>query len=295
MKSTLFAFLLCGFSLLSAQSYVLPDIAPLPRASKHYAEFMRLPTTPDPAFAHLDTVAYPLSRASGYALAFTFATPHYLTREQVDFLIASVDPPANSSAQTRAEVAYLLDLQDGRTDPATERVMDLARIGYWPDRNLLADDPNYAKNLASLFFSCREVVGENCSAANYPATARLLAGLMQDMRLLEFAIKFNKRRARPYDVEPKIEPLQFMKSPSFASGHTLWAYIQAFALAELLPGRRQEFLDLAYEIGASREYMGVHYPSDEEAARRIAHRQLQLSWNTAKFQADFAAALAEWR
>ena len=172
--------------------------------------------------------------------------------------------------------------------------MALAAIGYWPDRNVLPDGPNYAKNMASLMFSCREVMGEECTATRYPATAQLLAGLMQDMRLLEFAIKFEKRRARPYDLEPKIEPLQVMKSPSFASGHTLWAYIQAFALSELLPDHRQEFLDLAYEIGASREYMGVHFPSDEEAARRVAHRQLQLSWNTARFQADFAAARAEW-
>ena len=59
--------------------------------------------------------------------------------------------------------------------------------------------------------------------------------------------------------------------------------------------KRQEFLDLAYEIGFSRELMGVHYPSDEEVARELAHRILMLMWNTQKFQKDFKKAKSEWQ
>ena len=281
--------------MVAAQSYVLPDVAPLPSARGHYVDLMRLSAAADTEYHALDTVVYPLSRASGYQLISTLVGPRYLTRGQVDFIIDSVNPPANSSEQTRAELAYLLDLQEQRSPAATERVLRLAKIGYWPDRNVLPDDPKYARNLDNLLFSCREVMGEDCTADRYPATVRLLTGLIRDMRLLEFAVKFAKQRARPYDLEPRLEPLREISSPSFASGHTLWAYIQSFTLAELLPEQRQPFLDLAYEIGASREYMGVHFPSDEEAARRIAHRQLRLSWNPADFQADFAAAREEWR
>lgn len=295
MKSFFSVLFLLVSTAVTAQSYVLTDIAPLPPARGHYDELMRLSAAASADHVTLDSITYPLTRASGYALVSTLVAPRYLSREQVDFIIASVDPPANSSEQTRAELAYLLDVQTRRTPGATERVLELAKIGYWPDRNVLADDPKYQQNLDNLFFNCREVIGNSCTADRYPATTRLLTGLMQDMRLLEFAVKFAKRRARPYDLETRIDPLREISSPSFASGHTLWAYIQSFALAELLPAHRQAFLDLAYEIGASREYMGVHFPSDEEAARRIAHRQLQLSWNTSDFQEDFAAARGEWR
>jgi acid phosphatase (class A) len=111
---------------------------------------------------------------------------------------------------------------------------------------------------------------------------------------MEFAVKYHLFRARPYQLEPKLQPLREINSPSFASGHTLWAYIQAYTFGELIPGKRTAFVDLAYEIGHSREIMGVHYPSDEEAARQLAHRMLMLMWHTEKFQKDFKAAKEEW-
>ncbi|MEM6697317.1 MAG: phosphatase PAP2 family protein [Bacteroidota bacterium] len=117
---------------------------------------------------------------------------------------------------------------------------------------------------------------------------------MNDMRMMEFAVKYHLLRARPYQLEPKLAPLTKISSPSFASGHTLWAYIQAYTLGELLPNKREAFVELAYEIGESREILGVHYPSDEEAARQLAHRMLMLMWHTEKFQRDFTAAQVEW-
>lgn len=86
-----------------------------------------------------------------------------------------------------------------------------------------------------------------------------------------------------------------MSSPSFASGHTLWAYIHAFAWSELIPSKRKAFLALAYEIGESREIMGIHYPSDEEAARILAHGMLSAMWSNSKFITDLEAAKLEWK
>ena len=146
-----------------------------------------------------------------------------------------------------------------------------------------------------LFFECQEVINENCTAKNYPHTAHLLKGIMNDMRLMEFAIKYQLLRARPYELDKRLEPLQIMGSPSFASGHTLWAYLQAFTFSELIPEKRSDFLAIAYELGLSREIMAVHYPSDEEAARQMAHRMLWLMWHTEKFQNDFQKAKTEWK
>ena len=112
---------------------------------------------------------------------------------------------------------------------------------------------------------------------------------------MEFTVKYHLGRARPYHLEPKLDPLARMRTPSFASGHTLWAYIQAFTWSELIPEKRTEFLKLAYEVGESREIMGIHYPSDEEAARVLAHRMLQAMWENPEFRTDLDLAKAEWK
>ncbi|MEL6277039.1 MAG: phosphatase PAP2 family protein, partial [Bacteroidota bacterium] len=140
----------------------------------------------------------------------------------------------------------------------------------------------------------QEVVGPECTPEKYPKTTHLLQGVMLDMRIMEFTVKYHLLRPRPYQLEQQLQPLQIMGSPSFASGHTLWAYIQAYLFSELMPGKRAQFLELAYEIGLSREIMGIHYPSDEEAARQLAHQMLSLMWKTTDFQVDFKVAKAEW-
>ena len=236
--------------------------------NKHYASLQKLDASAQANFAWMDTLAHPPELYKSVAILLAMAKPHYLTSDQVDFLVYSVQYPANSSVQTRAELDFLLDLQEKRTDKEVELVMTFAEVGYWPDANFGEKHPRYQKNLEYLFYECAEVVGENCSAANYPKTSKLLQGIMNDMRIMEFAVKYHLLRARPYQLEPKLKPTTIMGSPSFASGHTLWAYIQAYAWSELMPEKRQQYLDLAYEIGLSREIMGVHYPSDEEAARQ---------------------------
>ncbi|MEM6632535.1 MAG: phosphatase PAP2 family protein [Bacteroidota bacterium] len=299
MKKALpFLFLL--FLWISSSHQLLAQIQiasihPLAKVKNHYQELQQLDAAPRTDHAWMDTLAYPPELYTGYTLLFTQVKPHYLSESQVEFLVESVQFPANSSQQTRAELDWLLELQEKRTDLQSQAVMEIASIGYWPDANLLPSNPRYRENLTELFYEGQEILGPDCTAENYPMTAKLLQGVMLDMRLMEFAVKYHLLRARPYQLDPRIEPLREIRSPSFASGHTLWAYIQAYTWGELLPEKRSEFVDLAYEIALSREIMGVHYPSDEEAARQLAHRMLLLMWHTADFQRDFAVAKAEWK
>ncbi|MEM6768198.1 MAG: phosphatase PAP2 family protein [Bacteroidota bacterium] len=273
----------------------ISSIAPQQAAKNHYLEFSQLSSEPTFKRAELDEIIYPPEEYRNSTLLFALVKPHYLSSEQVDFLVKAVNFPANSSDQTRAELDFLLELQAKRTPEQIERVMNIARIGYWPTSAMLSSHPSYEKNLSNLFFEVREVMGENHTPEQFPATTKLLQGAMNDMRLMEFTVKYHLLRARPYQLEPKMEPLREIGSPSFASGHTLWAYTQAYILAELIPDKRKAFLDLAYEIGFSREVMGVHYPSDEEVARQISHRMVWLMWHTDTFQKDFTQAVAEWR
>ncbi len=117
---------------------------------------------------------------------------------------------------------------------------------------------------------------------------------MRDMRVMEFTIKYHVIRPRPYHLEAELKPLTRIGSPSFASGHTLWAFIQAYTWSELLPQHRAEFLKLAEEIRRSREIMGIHYPSDNEVARQVTHRMLTYYFQNPAFQRDLEAAKAEW-
>ena len=256
---------------------------------------LALSAEPNPERAHLDEIAFPASLYS-YALIYVMIAPEYLTDEQVDQLKTSMKYPANSSDQTQAELEFLLEWQNKRTEKEIKRSKEfLAPIGYWPHIDILENHERYQKNREHLFYEGRAVMGAQVTAENYPATARLLAGVTKDMRLMEFAVKFHLLRPRPYHLDKRLQALANMSSPSFASGHTLWAYIQAYTWSELIPEKRIDFLDIAYEVGESREIMGIHYPSDEEASRVLAHKMLSLMWENPAFQKDFAAAKSEWK
>jgi len=290
MKKALIPFVILSVIHVHAQG-----LYPLEPIAHHYANLQALDPTPNPERSSLDAFSFTADQYNSVALAYTLMAPAYLTTGQIEELKTSVHFPANSSDQTRAELDFLLEWQNKRTPEQVHRTSKvLAPIGYWPHVNVKNDHGSYAKNMEHLMFQGREVLGDHCTAENYPATFRILQGVTRDMRIMEFTVKYHLLRARPYVLEPRLEPLAIMGSPSFASGHTLWAYIQAFTWSELVPQKRQQFLDLAYEIGESREVMGIHYPSDEEAARVLAHRMLTAMWTNPKFQKDLEAAKREW-
>jgi acid phosphatase (class A) len=115
------------------------------------------------------------------------------------------------------------------------------------------------------------------------------------MRVVEFTIKYKLFRPRPYHLEPRLQPLTKINSPSFVSGHTLWAFLQAFTWSEVAPEKQKDFTALAEEIRRSREIMGIHYPSDNEAARQVAYKMMQYYFTNEAFVKDYREAAAEWR
>jgi len=74
------------------------------------------------------------------------------------------------------------------------------------------------------------------------STTQLLLNCIQDIRLTEFRLKWHFKRSRPYHLEPKLQELTKIKSPSFESGHTLWAFTQAFLFSEIIPEKRIGFV-----------------------------------------------------
>ncbi len=284
-------YLFLPFLLLIATVINAQDLHPLEATKGHYATLQQLEAAANSSRFALDKVKYPLTDGNS-GNVFVGAEPTYLTSAQVTQLQKSVAFPANSSEQTRAELDFLLEWQKNRTTAQMQRAREIARVGYWPPVEASASGFGY--NVSHLFWEYKEVVGKQISQRDYPATSKLLAGVTRDIRIVEFTIKYNLLRARPYHLEPRLQPMARISSPSFASGHTLWAYVQAFTWSHLLPAKRSEFLNIAYEVGESREIMGIHYPSDEEAARVLAHKALQNMWTSSKFQEDLHKALEEW-
>jgi len=281
--------------LISYNSTLAQDLHPLEPSKNHYKELQTLSHASNPQRSHLDEISFPPSKYSSGTLIYVMARPEYLTDDEVRVLKEVLKYPANSSDQTQAELEFLLEWQDKRTKSQENMASDvLAPIGYWPHASIMKNHERYQENIEHLFYEGRTVLGEQCTAENYPATMKLLEGVTKDMRIMEFTIKFHFVRARPYHLEPKLRPLARISSPSFASGHTLWAYIQAFVWSELVPDKRKDFLDLAYEVGESREIMGIHYPSDEESARVLAHKMLTLMWDNPNFKEDLKQAKLEW-
>jgi acid phosphatase (class A) len=260
--------------------------------SKHYKTLCLLKSEPDNKRAYLDTITFPWNEYSRGAITNSLLRTVYLNAADEAKLPSLVSYPANSSEQTRAELDYLLKLQSSRTTEEVKRAEYIAMIGSSPSIvNPL--DSEYTINRNQLFYIAQDV-SNWYNPDNFPATAQLLLNAIQDIRVTEFRLKRFFKRARPYHLEPKLKPLARIGSPSFASGHTLWAFTQAFLFSEIMPEKRNNFIDRAEEVRWSRELMGIHYPSDNEASRIIAWQLLQYWKTNPQFVYDLEQAKIEW-
>lgn len=289
LRSTIFFvgfFTLAGLKLYAQ---VIPVLEPI---GKHYKTLGALSSSANPVRASLDTVTFPWKEYSSYALSNSLMRSYYLSEEDEARLPALVKFPANSSDQTRAELDYLLQLQKIRTIADTSRALYIANIGSWPGI-INPTDPDYNENRTNLFYIPSEL-GTWLNPDNFPAITQLLMNCIQDIRATEFRLKRHFKRPRPYHLEPSLNPVKRINSPSFVSGHVLWAYTEAYIFGEIIPGKRKQFLDKADEVRWSREVLGIHYPSDDEASRIIGWHLLNAWHKNPLFIADLEKAKIEW-
>jgi acid phosphatase (class A) len=290
MRSRLLLAVVLPFLTAIARPQPAVNLEPV---SKHYKTLSLLNGTPDSKRAYMDTITFPWFEYSRGAIVNSLLRTVYLNATDEAKLPSLISYPANSSEQTRAELDFLLKLQVSRTPEQVKRAEFIAAIGSSPSIVNPADS-DYAANRNQLFYIA-ESVGSWYKADNFPFTARLLMNAIQDIRATEFRLKRYFKRARPYHLEPRLKPLARIASPSFASGHTLWAFTQAFVFSEIIPEKRNGFIDRAEEVRWSRELMGIHYPSDNEASRIIAWQLLQSWKNNPQFVYDLEQAKIEWQ
>jgi acid phosphatase (class A) len=213
--------------------------------------------------------------------------PYYLCKEEKFFI---ADPPANSSAQTRAELDYLLQLQARRSDEDERASAYYAGVYYKP--GLKPEDKEYARFQRNLFHIGRSI-GTWFNADSLPLTALLVANVWEDASYYIWKYKNYFLRIRPYKLETKLNNLEETNWAAYPSGHATNSYVNAYLFSTLLPEFESFFIKDAYDMAHSREIIGVHYPSDSESGRLLAFQLIQRLMKVKKFQADFEAAKVE--
>ena len=102
-----------------------------------------------------------------------------------------------------------------------------------------------------------------------PAQAAWGAQLVEQARdvnaTINAAAKIAYGRQRPYAADPQLHTVvarSNASSPSYPSGHSARAFMDATIMGYLNPSRRSAYLAIARQMAMSRVYGGVHYPTD---------------------------------
>jgi acid phosphatase (class A) len=215
---------------------------------------------------------------------------HYLQDLSLESLPIA-EPPANSSEQTRAELNYLLRLQQQRTTADIESSLVMASVFY--NINIKPEDSSYNVYRKNLFHIGRSI-GTWFNPQDLPLTADLIANVWRDASFFIWGYKYKFQRIRPYVIEPGLKNLENTNWPAYPSGHAANSYINAYIYQELAPEFTDVFLKDAYDMAHSREIIGVHYPSDSEASRIFARQFVNMLFQNQKFLNDFNKVKAEW-
>ena len=186
-------------------------------------------------------------------------------------------PPAPDSAQNKAELAGLHEIESSRTPEQVKAAR--------------ADDLN--ENL----FLYQNILGPGFNAAALPRTAELDLHVQSEAGVAAGILKRRFARPRPYQTDKTLHPVCEMTAlaTSYPSGHAMVGYLEGLALAEIVPEKHDAILARADDFAHNRLVCGVHYPSDTEASRRVAYAVFGYLTSMPKFQHELATAKAETR
>jgi acid phosphatase (class A) len=148
----------------------------------------------------------------------------------------------------------------------------------------------YRKNL----FHIGHSIGTWFNPDNLPVTANFMAHVWQDASYYIWKYKYKFLRVRPYVLEPALQNLEETNWAAYPSGHAANSYVNAFIYSMLAPEFTDVFLKDAYDMAHSREIIGVHYPSDSEVSRELAHQLVKALLENDKFKRDFEEVKKEW-
>lgn len=243
-----------------------------------------------------DLIRYPGDQLSQIVVdRFKTSTP-YLSWNMNLLLVPS--PPANTSPRTQAELEHLVALQKSRT-PKIQKAIEEFEMMFENDFITQQMQKAWtAEDQIGPFFLGSKVFGKSFQRSKLPALRKLLNKSISNISHFCFRLKLQYNRARPHQLRPDIKsalPNGIVPDhAAYPSGHSCIAYGTAYILAEIDPKHQRDLVRVADTCALSREWAGIHYPSDNEASRLMSRKMVDLFLQNLEFQKDLMEAKQEW-
>ena len=91
-------------------------------------------------------------------------------------------------------------------------------------------------------------------------------------------VKYYYNRPRPeqladkYGLKINVIKTESIETPSYPSGHSVYAYLLEKILSDMYPIHAQSFAKIAESVGMARKMQGVHFDSDVQAAKLLVNK-----------------------
>ncbi|RUZ77583.1 phosphatase PAP2 family protein [Mesorhizobium sp. M7A.F.Ca.US.006.01.1.1] len=199
----------------------------------------------------------------------------FVTNKDVDLTMILPPPPANDSAQTKAELGEVLTLQVTRTPEMVASAVADAEENVWRFANVMG--PKFNKETLPRFSAFFDRVVATEGAVVDPA-------------------KDIWKRPRPHQLSDLVKPaVKLSSSGSWPSGHATVGTMMGIILSDMVPEKRAEIMARAAEYAHNREVGGIHYASDVEMGRISGSVIAAVLLNRDDFKAEYEVARAELR
>jgi acid phosphatase (class A) len=199
----------------------------------------------------------------------------FITNKDVDLTMILPPPPANDSAQTKAELGEVLTLQVTRTPEMVASAVADAEENVWRFANVMG--PKFNKETLPKFSAFFDRVVATEGAVVDPA-------------------KDVWKRPRPHQLSDLVKPVvKLSSSGSWPSGHATVGTMMGIILSDMVPEKRAEIMARAAEYAHNREVGGIHYASDVEMGKISGSVIAAVLLNRDDFKAEYEVARAELR
>ncbi|UVK51055.1 phosphatase PAP2 family protein [Mesorhizobium sp. AR02] len=199
----------------------------------------------------------------------------FVTNKDIDLTMILPPPPANDSAETKAELGEVLALQVTRTPEMVASAVADSEENVWRFANVMG--PNFTKEKLPKFSAFFDRVVETEGAVVDPA-------------------KDVWKRPRPHQLSDLVKPaVKLSSSGSWPSGHATVGTMMGIILADMVPEKRAEIMARAAEYAHNREVGGIHYASDVEMGKISGSVIAAILLNRDDFKAEYEVAKAELR
>ncbi len=195
---------------------------------------------------------------------------------EINLLDLLPPPPANDSAQMKAELGEILTIQVTRTPEMAARAVADAEENVWRFSDAI-DNPKFTKENLPKFSAFFDRIVETEGAVVDPA-------------------KNVWKRPRPHLYSDLVKPIvPLSKSGSYPSGHATLGTLMGIVLSNMVPEKRAVIMSRAWEYGHNRIVGGIHYASDIEAAHIAGTVIAETIMTHEDYKGEYEAAKAELR